>query len=80
MVKTFYDYMLQFLEEESPRGDLARDMHHEQERSLFRTCDLNGIRTWDQMDIHLSDHQACSGCRETAKACWRDFQKNRDSA
>ena len=77
MVQSFYGYMLQFLGEDTARGDLARDMQYEQERSPFKTCELDEIRTWTQMETHLSVHNACRDCYETAKACWRDYEKTR---
>ena len=80
MAVTFYTYMLRFLGEDSPRGTLAEDMQHEQERSPFKTRDLNEIRTWSEMDTHLRVHQACDECRQTAKRCWQDYRNSPDSA
>ena len=80
MAVTFYTYMLQFLDEESPRGDLARDLRHEQEAAPCRTCDLNGIRTWPEMETHLRIHHACHECRRTAKRCWQDYRNTPDGA
>ncbi len=77
---TFYAYMLRFLGEKSARGDLAEDMQYMQERSPFRTCDLNEIRTWSQMNSHLNVHHACDECRQTAKRCWQDYRNTPDCA
>ena len=80
MAKTFYEYMQGFQGEESERGDLARDMKHVQETDRFRTCDLNEIRTWSEMNWHLWNHRACDQCLRTAKRCWQDYRNSPDCA
>ncbi len=80
MGKTFYQYMKQFLGEDSPRGTLAEDMHYEQERSPFRNCDLNELRTWSQMNSYLNAHNAWDESRWTAKCCWQDYRNTPDCA
>lgn len=79
MEKTFYNYMLTFTKEDSPRGLLARDMQYMQERSPRNTDNLNEITTWDQMLFHLREHNAWWGFIEIAELCWHDYE-NRDSA
>ena len=81
MALSFYGYMLQFLGEDSPRGDLAKDMQYEQEKSPYKTCDdLNEIRTWSEMNTHLRVHFACDDCYRTAKRCWQDYRNSPDCA
>ena len=81
MALSFYGYMLQFVGEDSPRGDLAKDMQHEQEKAPYKTIDdMNDIRTWSEMDCHLSVHRACEEARRTAKRCWQDYRNSPDCA
>lgn len=73
--------MQTFRNEDSSRGDLARDMYDEQERSPFRICDdLNGIVTWEHMQTYLRTARACDDCIRTAKRCWQDYMKSLDCA
>ena len=74
---TFYRYMLQFLEEDTPRGDLARDMQYEQERSPWNTRDLNEYTSWEKLRNYLEFHRACDECIQTAKTCWQEYRKTR---
>lgn len=80
MTETFYTYMLQFVVENSARGDLAGDMQYEQERSPWNTKDLNEIDSWEHLERYLRFHHACSECLRTAKRCWRAYEKTRDAA
>lgn len=67
--------MLRYLEEDTPRGDLARDMQYEQERSPWNTRDLNEYTSWDKFRNNLEFHHACDECIQTARICWQELQK-----
>ena len=78
---TFYTYMLRFLNEDSPRGDLAKDMQYEQEKAPYKTIDdLNEIQAWSEMETHLRVHRVCDEARRTAKRCWQDYRNSPDCA
>ncbi len=68
--ESFYRYMMSFLAEASPEGDLSRDMR----RSGDET-DLSQIRSWDDLSVYLHLRQACPECIETARKCWREYSR-----
>ena len=70
MNESFYRYMMGFLAEDSPEGDLARDMR----RSGDET-DLTQIRSWDDMSSYLHLQHACPECIGTAWKCWQKYSR-----
>lgn len=56
--------MMHFLDVESPRGDLARDMKRSGDES-----ELTQIRSWDSLLSYLQLSHACPECIRTAKSC-----------
>ena len=65
---SFYGYMLQFLEEDPPRGDLARDMLKDAE-----VANLNGR---EELRDHFSrlSHGA-TAVMNTFYRCWAAYKK-----
>ena len=76
MVKeSFYRYMMFFLAEDTPAGDLARDMKRSGDEP-----DLSQIRSWDSLSSYLRFRDACPECIRTARECWRKYMKTRGCA
>lgn len=63
----FNDYMKQFENENSPRGDLARDMRYKPIPELYRHEER---LKWLKLD------GACDECIETYQECWEAFEKD----
>lgn len=79
MAKTFYEFMLQYRNWDSIRGDLARDMiymqaHHPEEG------DLNEIGSAQQFLGYLSAHGACKECMAVARRCWHLYRDSRGAS
>lgn len=77
-METFFGYMLQFINEDSSRGDLARDMQRVQKMNPQE--DLNAISTWPEMLSHLRSNHADPAAIKTAFRCWRNYEPPRDAA
>ena len=69
--------MLRYLDEDTLRGDLARDMQYEQERSPWYDRDLNKFTSWEKFRNYLEFHHACDECIRTAKTSWQEYRKAR---
>lgn len=70
---TFYTYMTRnYLNEDSPAGDLAQDMRHEKETfPRNRSCKFDG---WYQLiRSYLLRKNACMGCLATFDECWEEY-------
>ena len=68
--ESFYQYMMGFLLESSPAGDLARDM-----RRAGDETDLARIRSWEELLGYLHLRQACPECIGTARECWENYSR-----
>ncbi len=68
MKMTFYDWMMaKYLSKDTPRGDLAHDMHHD--------ADFPRDDDYDRLLRYLRYRRACTECVALFKRCWRDYQK-----
>lgn len=65
--KYFYDFMTDnYIKEESPAGDLARDINSD---NSFPQKSTNRMEILD----HLKQNNACAECLETFKWCWKEY-------
>lgn len=65
---TLYDWMMaKYLSKDTPRGDLAHDMHHD--------ADFPRDDDYDRLLRYLRYRRACAECVALFKRCWRDYQK-----
>lgn len=65
---SFYKYMIEnFLKEDSPSGDLARDMKADRD---FPRFSINYERIRD----YLERCAACSDCFDIFEECWNSYQ------
>lgn len=65
---TFYDWMMaKYLSKDTPRGDLAHDMHHD--------ADFPRDDDYDRLLRYLRYRRACTECVALFKRCWRDYRK-----
>ena len=78
MVKSFYEFMLQYKDKDTPRGDLARDMIYMQTRHP-EEGDLNRINSEHWLMCYLSAHRACDECCAVARRCWKSYRKTQGS-
>ena len=70
---TFYTYMTRnYLNEDSPAGDLAQDMRHEKETfPRNRSCKFDG---WYQLiRSYLLRKNACMECLAPFDECWEEY-------
>ncbi len=70
---TFYTFMVKnHLNDDSPSGDLARDM-----QSDARAFPRNGKGKFDGWHSlirgHLESRGACAKCLSTFEACWKEY-------
>ena len=70
---TFFQYMMGFVGQDTPKGDLARDMKRDAEYSCFN--EVEEIRTFEELICHLEWNIACRECIATARKCWRDYMR-----
>lgn len=70
---TFFQYMIGYVGQDTSKGDLARDMKHEAERSRF--CGVEEISTLEDFVRYLEWNDACRECIATARKCWRDYMR-----
>lgn len=70
---TFYTFMTRFhLEDENPRGDLARDMKRDRER--FPRNGNSKYAGWHRLIAdYLAGEGACSGCMEAFEESWKEY-------
>ena len=66
--ESFCQYMMVFLPESSPAGDLARDMRRSGDEP-----DLIRIRSWEELLGYLHLRHACPECIGTARECWENY-------
>ena len=68
---TFYEWMMaKYLGKDTPGGDLAEDMK--------RVRDFPETNTREAILDYLGWKGACSGCVQTFKRCWRDYERVRN--
>ena len=77
MAKSFFQYIMSYLNKNTPRGDLARDMMYEQR--MHPEEDLDQIDTEERFMHYLSAHRACQECIDVAHRCWVSYHKTLDS-
>ena len=70
MNESFYQYMMGFLPDSSPEGDLARDMRRSGDEP-----ELSRIRSWEELLGYLHLRQACTDCIGTARKCWENYSR-----
>ena len=73
---TFYDYMMQnYLNTNSPSGDLANDMQTDFDN--FPRNKLNSLKTWHtKIRKYLENHSACDACLRVFEECWKEYEKS----
>ena len=73
---SFYKFMIMnFIEEDSPQGDLARDMKSDRD---FPRFSIN----YERVRNHLERCVACSDCFDAFEECWNRYMiwKEADNA
>lgn len=70
--RTFYQYMMTYRDQNTPRGDLARAMMDE--LRLYPEEAVDQIDSEERFMNYLSVHQACQECIDVARQCWRSYR------
>lgn len=71
---TFYTYMIRnFLKEDSPEGDLAKDMKRDKD-----TFPRNGTGKFtgnhNMIRRYLEMNHACADCLDVFESCWKEYE------
>lgn len=70
---SFYKFMtMKFLEDDSPAGDLARDMKGDRDFPKFST-------SYDRIRNYLERCAACSDCFDTFEECWNRYMLRKEA-
>ena len=70
---SFYRFMISnFLEDDSPAGDLARDMKADSDFPRFSTG-------YERIRDHLERSAACSECFDTFDECWNRYMMRKEA-
>ncbi len=64
---TFFDWMMEnYLGEDTAEGDLAEDMHHEN--------DFPKTDEYSKITFYLRQKHACRECLEVFRSCWKEYK------
>lgn len=69
---TFYTYMMKFKNEDSPRGDLARDIRGDSKNKFFKN---KNFKAKGLMLTHLTESGACKECLDIFEECFEEFKE-----
>ena len=69
---TFYTYLMKHKKDESPIGDLARDVYIDPKNEVFK-CSCLKARGF--MRSYLEANGACSACLAAFDECYGEYQK-----
>ena len=64
---TFFDFMMRYIQKDSPAGDLARDM-------LEDEAHFPDTNNSDDIMQYLISRRACSECLRTFKTCYKRYE------
>ena len=69
---TFYTYLIKHKNDESPIGDLARDVYLDDRKDTFKFSNFNARKL---MRSYLESRGACSECLSAFDECYEEYQK-----
>lgn len=69
---TFYTYLMRYKNEDSPKGDLARDVRSDTNNKFFKN---SNFKARNFMRSHLESRRACYECLSTFDECYEEYQE-----
>jgi len=69
---TFYTYLMKYKNEDSPKGDLAQDVHSDGDNRVFKN---SNFKAKNLMRSYLVSRGACSECLSTFDECYEEYQE-----
>lgn len=64
---TFFEYMMRYIEKDSPSGDLAKDMRRDKEH-------FPDSSDRDEIAGYLFSRGACSECLQIFRTCYKRYE------
>jgi len=69
---TFYTWLMKRKKEDSPIGDLARDVHGDEKNKYFKNSNFKAKKF---MRSYLESRGACSECLSAFDECYEEYQE-----
>ena len=68
---TFYTWLMRYKKENSPRGDLAREVHKDKNNKFFKNANFKAKKF---MRSYLESLDANNNCLFTFDECYEEYQ------